>query len=475
MKYKLSFAAAAAVGSLTAGVVELSVEIDPAREVGPVKMMNAVNNGPAIPSAAGTQIRGNFDTYAQAKFPYARLHDSINCVPGGAHAVDVSAIFPDFDADENDPANYDFTFTDTYLATILKTGTKIFFRLGETIEHGSKKYHVYPPKDIAKWARVCEHIVRHYNEKWADGFSYGIDRWEIWNEPDLRYEGPARKTSQTWQGTPEQFFELYETTAKHLKRCFPTIKVGGPASAGRMEWCERFVRYCQEHAVPMDFFSWHVYGVSPSEIADRGRAVRKLLDTHGYEQTESICDEYNYVRGWTDEWVYSLRVESGDLCLKGGAFSAANLCACQDAPVDMLMYYDAHVGSAMNGLFNSVSLWPQKPYYAFYPWAKLRDLGTQIALKADSPKSVFGEPIFRAVAAKGADGRLGVYFARYSEDDADSRFMKVTFRVKGRPFKDAVCHLTDEVRAYTEVPLTVEADGSATLLLMPLAYGYIEL
>jgi len=79
-------------GTLSAGVVELSLTVDPAHELGRIKAMNAVNNGPSIPSAAGTQIRGNFDAYAQARFPYARLHDSINCVPGGAHMVDISAV-----------------------------------------------------------------------------------------------------------------------------------------------------------------------------------------------------------------------------------------------------------------------------------------------------------------------------------------------------------------------------------------------
>ena len=26
-----------------------------------------------------------------------------------------------------------------------------------------------PPKDYAKWARICEHVVRHYNEGWGWG------------------------------------------------------------------------------------------------------------------------------------------------------------------------------------------------------------------------------------------------------------------------------------------------------------------
>ena len=51
-------------------------------------------------------------------------------------------------------------------------GVEPFYRLGTTIEnsHRIKTYHIYPPKDYQKWAKICEGIIRHYNEGWADGF-----------------------------------------------------------------------------------------------------------------------------------------------------------------------------------------------------------------------------------------------------------------------------------------------------------------
>ena len=66
-----------------------------------------------------------------------------------------------------------------------KAGTKPFYRLGQSIEHQTKKYGIYPPKDFKKWAKICEHIIRHYNEGWANGYRMGIEYWEIWNEADL--------------------------------------------------------------------------------------------------------------------------------------------------------------------------------------------------------------------------------------------------------------------------------------------------
>ena len=102
----------------------------------------------------------------------------------------------------SDPASYDFAFTDAYLKPVAEAGTEVFYRLGVTIENfwTIKAYRIDPPKDFGKWARICEHIIRHYNEGWADGFRWNLRYWEVWCEP----ENPP-----LWQGTREQFFELY--------------------------------------------------------------------------------------------------------------------------------------------------------------------------------------------------------------------------------------------------------------------------
>lgn len=455
----------------------VEVTVNPSVELGSIKRMNAVNNGPAVPPVGGSQRRGNFAEYKAARFPLARLHDSINCVSGGAHCVDITAVFPDFDADENDPASYDFVFTDLYLKTILDTGTKVFFRLGQTIEHGPRKYGVLPPKDFAKWARVCEHVIRHCNEGWADGHEWGIEYWEIWNEPDLDSRDERwMKDPRTWGGSPEQFYDLYAITATHLKKCFPHLRIGGPACAGNMEWAGAFLAEMRKRDVPIDFFSWHIYSTSADAIAARAAKAHELLVANGYGEAESILNEWNYVRGWTDEWVYSLRVESGDLCLKGAAYCGSVLCACQNAPVDMLMYYDARTSTTMNGLFERTTLWPQKPYYAFYAWAKLLDLGTQVQAVAEGYVPNFrGETTCRAVAARGPSGKLGVFVVRYNDDDNDTAPLTFRVRVQGRSLAGATCHLTDVVRTYTEVPLAVNEDGSADIRMELDSFAFIEL
>ena len=51
------------------------VTIYPDTHVGPIKKMNAVNNGPEKPNPNSSTT--NFPSYKAAEFPYARLHCSL--------------------------------------------------------------------------------------------------------------------------------------------------------------------------------------------------------------------------------------------------------------------------------------------------------------------------------------------------------------------------------------------------------------
>ena len=399
--------------------------------IGPIKRMNAVNNGPA--KARSDQSRGNFDTYSAAGFPYARTHDANFCSAyGGPHTVDITAIFPDFDADENDPASYDFFLTDLYMDTITQSGTKVFYRLGQSIEHQPKKYGIFAPKDNAKWARICEHIILHLNEGWANGHRFGIDYWEIWNEPDLDPDDSPNK--RCWGGTKAQFFDLFEVAAKYLKGKFPQLKIGGPALAGNYEWAAEFLAEMHRREVPIDFFSWHRYGVDPHRIGELCEKYRALLDETGYPNAESILNEWNYVRNWDTQWVYSLRAECGQ---KGASFATAVMCECQNRPLDMLMYYDARLGTAMNGLFDLISLEPNKTYYPYLAFHQMAQLGQQVRLDCNDPD-------IYALAA--SDGEKTHLLLTYYNDNDESPQREVTLRFLSKTRSDVTLYLTDKTR-----------------------------
>lgn len=392
---------------------DMIVSVDPTVTVSLIKPMNAANNGP---------VKANMDSYTALQIPYARTHDAaLNESYVAKHCVDISAVFPDWDAKVDDPASYDFVNTDVLIANMLKSGAKPFYRLGQSIEHGTKKYGIYPPKDYKKWARICEHIIRHYNQGWADGFHYGIEYWEIWNEPDLDVkEGRQFTDPRTWAGTLEQFNELYVTAACHLRSCFPDIKIGGPAYASPLKPMGDFLDCIKKHGVPLDFFSWHRYDSIPEHYADRAAKVREQLDVKGFTETESILNEWNYVRSWTEPDLYSARTRP---TAKAAAFMAATMCALQNAPLDMLMYYDLRPCTSYNGAFSAYTFDPQPPYYALYYWAQLAALGSQV--KAE----VSGKDIYGCAASDGKTVR--VLLANYNDAEGQCIHGKVRVNVPG--------------------------------------------
>lgn len=386
------------------------IQIDFSRTVGKIKPMHAVNNGPV--RARSDQTMGNFELYREADIPFARNHDaSFFDGYGGPYTVDVHMIFPDFDADPENPENYDFIHTDHYLKDTLDAGTQIFYRLGSKIEHTIKKYGTLVPKDFHKWAVICEHIIRHYNEGWGNGFHFNILYWEIWNEPDLDTDDSTNK--RCWGGTAQQYYELYEVAATYLKACFPELKIGGPALAfGTGVWTDRFLAHLTRDGkrVPLDFFSWHWYGTEPEDMLDRARLIRTKLDRAGYTDSESILNEWNYVAGWGAEWIDSIRTM---ISIKGAAFVAACMCAGQNDPaVDMLMYYDAQP-CRMNGMFDYYTYAPLKGYYAIKNFSVLYRLGEQAAVRKEGGSS----DIYTA-AARNAGGDAAAVISYYSDDAA---------------------------------------------------------
>lgn len=400
----------------------MTIRINKNQTVGKIKPMHCINNAPSFDDEV------LFETLTEAGIPYSRLHDTFELHYD--RLVDVQNVFPDFDADENDPGSYDFAFTDVFIKNLVAAGVKPFYRLGVSIENyrAIKPYNIFPPKDFRKWANICEHIIMHYNEGWADGFRYDIEYWEIWNEPD---NFPDAEENQMWTGDAEEYLKLYATTAKHLKNRFPSLKIGGYGSCGFyaileenvsenanvssrtgyfLEFFERFLKKVKSENAPLDFFSWHSYSGAESNIK-YAEYCRKKLDEYGFGNTESILNEWNpgiMARGTIND----------------SAAVASNMLALQNSPLDMLMYYDTKTDSVYCGLYNP--LYAHLPveknkrvfdvYYVFKAFNQLYGLKNQAALKCDD-KDVY------AVAAY--DGENGAVMITNASDK------KKTVRISG--------------------------------------------
>ncbi|PYV15061.1 MAG: beta-xylosidase [Acidobacteria bacterium] len=120
----------------------------------------------------------------------------------------------------------------------------------------------YPPKDYAKWAELIRRWVLHSVERYGrqDVESW---EWEVWNEPDIGY----------WQGTPEEYYQLYDYAVDAVKRALPAARVGGPATTNpgnpkAAEFLRNFLTHCRRGknyatgntGAPLDFISFHAKG-----------------------------------------------------------------------------------------------------------------------------------------------------------------------------------------------------------------------
>jgi xylan 1,4-beta-xylosidase len=147
----------------------------------------------------------------------------------------------------------------SFMPKALASGTQgCFFHYGA-------KNNITPPADEKKWADFIGQFIRFLLERYG---REEVESWyfEVWNEPDL---------GGFFAGSREQYFHLYEVTARAVKTEDEKLRVGGPATSGS-KWVHGFLTYCRENRVPVDFVSTHQYAGDPVGMID----VNGLSEAH---------------------------------------------------------------------------------------------------------------------------------------------------------------------------------------------------
>jgi len=432
-----------------------------------MKPMHGVNNGPLTCNFQ----RDARPLFKEAGIPFSRLHDT-EYPFGSGEFVDVPCIFKNFNADVNDPESYDFTLTDLYLKAILECGTKIIYRLGTSIEHNPIKIRVHPPKDFKKWAQICEHIIMHVNEGWANGYHMGIEYWEIWNEPDVGGQ-------KMWTGTVEQFAELYTVTATHLKNRFPNLKIGGPAlCSAKNAFAEKFFTLITANGArpPMDFYSWHGYCHTVDYPIKLAHTARELLDSFGYTEAESIYDEWNYVYSWqsVSQSYKIMRSQAG------AAFFAAVIASLQSTPCDIATFYDAQLkfedcwcpifktseNISLNG--EETPVVPTKGYFGFKAFNEVYKCREQTELEIGDDR------IYGVAAHDGENGAVMlVSYADPCDGDEVLESKEITVDISGSSAKNADIYICNEEKDL-ELAATTDPSKPITLTLTPYSFVLIK-
>lgn len=446
----------------------MNIHVNFENRIGKIKPMHAVGQ----PPLEFTSTK-HFHYLTEAGIPQSRLHDVAGAYASNRY-VDIPNIFRDFSADENDPKSYCFEFTDILIKALIDANVEPYFRLGVTIENQRliKRFSTYPPADFEKWARICEHIIRHYNEGWANGFHYGIKYWEIWNEADDELD-PEK--SSMWCGTNEEYFRLYDVTAKHLKACFgERIKIGGYAATGiyktggdesltgldhpakdnnehRINFIHNFFKYISKHQSPIDFFSYHSYANISNTVAFV-RYYDAILKKYGYDHIERHLNEWNLC--WA---IPGVSCEEKDH-LAFSSHSLAMMLAMQREFVDILHYYDARMSSSCNGgLFNSETRKPTNTYFAFHMFNSLYKLENEVSCSTD-------EPTVYAVAATNKKRSVLILA------NTDNKPIELELNLSGADTSDAEILRIDSIYRYSPTGERI-VNGKLTLP----AYGCAEI
>ena len=335
--------------------------------LGKIGMLHGMNNGPLM-------HQGDFgEEYDEIGVPFVRFHETHS---PSTKCIEVPFIFRDFDADENDPANYFFGVTDQVIKAAVDHGITVMYRLGMGTEASRPQIFCVPPKDHDKWARICLNIVRHYNDGWANGFHYGIEYWEIWNEPDLK---------QYWSDTPESYVDLYDKTARAIKGFDPSLKVGafsvaGVVTNGGGEFGRVFFEHVTKHNVPLDFFSWHFYSEFFDKIELKSRTSRDIIRRWGYEgKIENINSEWHGVglHGESQKWDLS---DTKRIC--SAVCNVGAMIIMHRYGVTKAAYYDPENRGSLCGVWD-IHMNKQKQFYGFKAFGELYRLGTECESSVD--------------------------------------------------------------------------------------------
>jgi xylan 1,4-beta-xylosidase len=142
---------------------------------------------------------------------------------------------------------YSWPLTDGIMDSITSAGAFPFVELGfmpQALSTHPNPYRTssssvldggafYPPTDLRKWADLIRAWATHADERYPQVAQSWL--WELWNEPDIGY----------WNGSFDDYAELYDYTEAALHEVLPKAALGGPAVAVVGDgFLKKFLQHC---------------------------------------------------------------------------------------------------------------------------------------------------------------------------------------------------------------------------------------
>lgn len=412
-----------------------------------IKPLNGIGNGPLYGYGNGRFTIDATAYFEDLNIPVIRYHD-VEYFNKQNRAINVSAIFPDAQADESSASSYYFEATDRLLEAAMHTGAKVIYRLGENVLNlGSATANNTPPGDFDKWARVAERIIAHYEDGWCDGYHYKGIMWEVWNEPEQ---------IGSWAGSLESYAEFYKKVYLYIKEKHPNVDIS-PAHIGNKDKRERFYQYLSENDLGIEHCFAHYYASDFSSIGDLAAELEKDLKRFKLD-ADVIINEWNYLSsedGWYN-WAptfYFIQTQ------QGAAWYAKQLIHMQAAEnLAGAVYYASDMPGFWTGLYKRNSkgeLVVLPAYDTFRYFGKLYNLGYEV--KPDKvPEGIY------VLAATDGKKEVGVMVVNDSEESKE-----VDVRIKDVRL--------DECKIQVKSKKVQAADEKIRLRLLPYEVSFVNI
>ncbi len=223
----------------------------------------------------------------------------------------------------------------------------------------------YPPTDYTKWADLISTWAMHASARYPNVAASWL--WELWNEPDFNY----------WEGTPDEYAELYDYTESALHAVLPDAALGGPAVAGPGgSFLPQFLKHCAtgvnavtgEIGTRLDLVTFHAKGgvgvVGDHIEMDLGNQLR--LHRAGFDAVAAV-PQFSQ----TPIYVTEADPDGCAACpVSGTPADAYRYSPAYGAYVIAMMKHtlelEAEMGVKLGGLLTWAFTFPGTPYFAGY-------------------------------------------------------------------------------------------------------------
>ncbi|MCR8642837.1 helix-turn-helix domain-containing protein [Paenibacillus sp. N1-5-1-14] len=180
-----------------------------------------------------------------------------------------------------------FFYVDQLLDFIRSVGLRPYIELGfmpkdlasSEFSFFHKKSYLGMPKDLRNWQLLIEQFMLHCKQR------YGVEEMKTWyfacwNEPDMPL---------FWEGSFEQYGELYTITYEAVKASCADFQMGGPDIISETihagEWLDTYLQFCEARKCVPDFIAFHSYPVYFTDQLDWQRLTPKSIH-------HSTCEDY---------------------------------------------------------------------------------------------------------------------------------------------------------------------------------------